>query len=124
MHLVDKFHEDQTLFAPKGAYYDTKESRLLEIFKSDVNDGLSADVVASRLDFYGSNSVPVPHPVRFWTILFRQLRDFIGLVLIFAAVVSAAIGDIKAMVVLLVAVVISNSVGFTRSSLPKEPLMH
>eukprot|EP00762_Andalucia_godoyi_P003234 ANDGO_06651.mRNA.1 Calcium-transporting ATPase len=112
VQLIDRFHVEQTLFAPKGAYYDTTESRLLAIFKSDTVKGLFAEDAARRLDFYGPNAIPVPDPVSFWTVLFRQLKDFIVIVLILAAVVSAAIGDIKAMVVLFVVVVINTSIGF------------
>ena len=54
--------------------------------------GLSSDEASLRLGIYGPN-VLAAHGVSAWSVLVRQLRSYLLLLLLVAAVVSAAIGD-------------------------------
>ena len=54
--------------------------------------GLSTDEARRRLEIYGPN-VLAAHGVSAWSVLARQLRSYLLLLLLVAAVVSAVVGD-------------------------------
>ena len=54
--------------------------------------GLSSDEASRRLGIYGPN-VLAAHGVSAWSVLARQLRSYLLLLLLVAAVVSAVVGD-------------------------------
>lgn len=57
--------------------------------------GLSEREAASRLAKYGPNHLPQKPPVPLWLIVLRQFRSPLIYILGVAAVVSAAMGDVK-----------------------------
>jgi hypothetical protein len=82
-----------------GAYYDTKEQRLIEIFKTNTETGLTRAEVTVRADSrgwwpltgsgargqerqakYGLNLLPTSPKESLWIILLRQFQDFIIIV--------------------------------------------
>ena len=63
---------------------------LSELGSSDA--GLSSAEASRRLEIYGPN-VLAAHGVSAWSVLARQLRSYLLLLLLVAAVVSAVVGD-------------------------------
>ncbi|ODU46929.1 MAG: metal-transporting ATPase [Thiobacillus sp. SCN 63-374] len=74
--------------------------------------GLSADVTAGRLARFGENRLleAVPRPM--WLKFVDQFKNFLVIVLLFAAVLAWTIGDLKDAVVILIVVVFNASLGF------------
>jgi P-type Ca2+ transporter type 2C len=99
---------------PEGAYYDQSVDIVLEVFKSDPNNGLTAEEATERLLQYGPNELPAPKGTPVWRMLFRQVTDFMVLILIGAAIVSAALQDIPASIVLFLVVFVNVVIGFTQ----------
>ncbi len=62
----------------------------------DANEhGLSEAEATARLARYGPNHLPQKPPTPLWTIVLRQFRSPLIYILALAAVVSAALGDVK-----------------------------
>lgn len=57
--------------------------------------GLSVDAAAERLAEFGLNKLPQSPPTPLWVIVLRQFRNPLIYILVLAAVVSIAIGDVK-----------------------------
>src|SRR5437762_8916702 len=85
--------------------------RVLELIGSS-NLGLSESVAEARLKEYGPNQLLEKKKKTPWQIFFSQFTDFMILVLIAAAIVSAFIGDITDSVIILVIVLLNAAVGF------------
>ena len=55
--------------------------------------GLSTAEVESRMQAYGPNQLTEAPPTSFWQMLWEQFNNFVVILLIVAAIVSAALGD-------------------------------
>jgi Ca2+-transporting ATPase len=73
--------------------------------------GLAGDEAAARLTRYGPNAVVRRRPVPLWRRIVSQLRDPLILVLLVAAVLTVATGDLSDAIVILMVVVVNTSVG-------------
>ena len=66
---------------------------VLQQVGTDATRGLTAVVAARRLSDTGPNSLPEPPALSVWTLLGRQFRSPLVLVLVAALVVAAAVGE-------------------------------
>ncbi|CAG8513929.1 18315_t:CDS:10 [Racocetra fulgida] len=87
---------------------------LLKMFRTSLTDGLPATEIPVLLKHYGSNQLPKPPKTSILSMLLNQLKDFMVLILIAAAIVTAALGDFKDMGVLLFVIVLNTIIGFTQ----------
>lgn len=76
--------------------------------------GLSAEDARRRLAEYGKNSLEVKKRKTIWGMLFRQLTDFMILILLAAAVISGIVGDLTDSMVILAIVIINAIVGLVQ----------
>ena len=76
--------------------------------------GLSSDEAATRQSKYGPNRLKEVPPRSRWLLLLDQFKGILILVLIGAAVLAAAIGDLTDAVVILVVVMINAVLGFSQ----------
>ena len=91
---------------------DTQEA--LRQLGSEAARGLDTAEAARRLEAYGPNEL-VEHGIKSpWRIVWEQLTAIMVLILIVAAVVSAALGDYEDTVVILAIVVLNAILGFTQ----------
>src|SRR5512144_3109916 len=74
--------------------------------------GLAADEVAIRQQRYGLNRLPQTAPRSVLKRVLDQLRDFMILVLLGAAVLSGLIGDLADTLVILLIVLLNAAIGF------------
>lgn len=74
-------------------------------------DGLTTEVAKSRLEEFGSNSLQEKKKKTFFDMLLNQLKDFMILILIAAAIISGLVGDPTDTVVILAIVVLNAAVG-------------
>ncbi len=85
-------------------------SRVLELLGSSAN-GLTKREAATRLATVGPNALRA-HGVRPWTVLARQFRSYLLLLLVGAAAVSAAVGSGTEAAIILAIVALSVGLGF------------
>eukprot|EP01111_Echinosteliopsis_oligospora_P014583 TRINITY_DN5519_c0_g1_i1.p1 TRINITY_DN5519_c0_g1~~TRINITY_DN5519_c0_g1_i1.p1 ORF type:complete len:699 (-),score=251.22 TRINITY_DN5519_c0_g1_i1:1329-3425(-) len=103
-----------TTLPPEGVYYDVEAKTVLQAFHSDPDTGLSSADIGDRLEKYGFNTLPQPPAPSVWKMLWTQVTDFMVLILLAAAAVSAGFGDYKACVVLVIVVILNVCIGFVQ----------
>lgn len=92
-------------------YYQlTNEGALSELSSSI--DGLSESEVSQRLITYGYNEIPSKKKVRPWQIFLNQFKDFMILILMFAAVISGYLGDMADTIIIMIIVLLNAVIGF------------
>jgi Ca2+-transporting ATPase len=78
------------------------------------NRGLTTEEAQSRLREFGPNELRVEKKISPLTILLRQFKSFLVIILLIATVISLALGEIIDAVAVMVIVVISAGLGFTQ----------
>ena len=81
---------------------------------STSKDGLHQSAAEQRLEEYGKNELIEKKKKSVWIIFFNQFKDIMILILLSAAGISVAIGDIKDAVVILIIVVLNAIIGFVQ----------
>ncbi|GAA1833798.1 cation-translocating P-type ATPase [Luedemannella flava] len=79
--------------------------------REETQSGLSRAEAARRLDRDGRNEVPPPRPPRIWRRVARQLADPLVALLLVAAVVTVALGDLTDTAVILGVVIVNTAIG-------------
>ncbi|WP_205510043.1 calcium-translocating P-type ATPase, PMCA-type [Longitalea arenae] len=77
-------------------------------------DGLSTDEAAKRMQQYGPNQLQEKKKKPAWVLFLVQFKDVMILILMVAAIISAIVGDLKDMIVILFIIVINAIVGFVQ----------
>ncbi len=85
----------------------------LKHFHTD-HGGISSEEAAIRLKEYGPNSLQESKKKPAWLLFLRQFMDFMILVLILAAGISAFLGDLIDTIIILVIVLLNAIVGFVQ----------
>jgi hypothetical protein len=81
-HKTEMKSGAKALLAPKGQYWDTDVEKVVAMFRTNLDKGLSELEVKARKDVYGDNRTPEVHKTSAIMILFRQLADLIVVILI------------------------------------------
>jgi Ca2+-transporting ATPase len=84
----------------------------VEALAANTTKGLDADEAAVRLDRYGPNRLAETKPRPAWLKLLDQFKSYLVIVLLFAAALAGAIGDLKDAIVILVVVLFNAALGF------------
>ncbi|MDH5506726.1 MAG: cation-transporting P-type ATPase, partial [Anaerolineae bacterium] len=74
-------------------YYILPPDNLLNQLATSPKSGLSAAEVAKRHERYGFNQLDEAPPVSFWAMLWEQFNNFVVILLVAAAVISAVLGE-------------------------------
>ncbi|KAI7864745.1 hypothetical protein BDF14DRAFT_1831583, partial [Spinellus fusiger] len=108
-------HDKYALLPPQALYFDRTREKLLRMFPhSDPQKGLSLEWVVSLQDYYGLNQLPAPSRPSALYIAWLQIRDFMVILLIVAAIVEAVEKDFNSAAVLLVVIVLNTIIGFSQ----------
>jgi len=100
-------------------WHTLESGQVLDELKTLDNLGLSADEVTLRQEQFGPNQLEEAAPTTFWQLLWAQFNNFVVMLLIIAAVLSALLGDyIEAAAIL--AIVILNALVGTLQDLRAE----
>ena len=91
-------------------YNKSKDEILLELSTNE-NLGLSEQEVGLRIEKYGKNELEAQSKKSFLAKLLAQFADFLIIILIVAAVISAAVGEVEDSIVILAIVVINAILG-------------
>ncbi|HGJ66533.1 TPA: calcium-translocating P-type ATPase, PMCA-type [bacterium] len=88
--------------------------QVLTELKTDIAKGLLPEEVKIRLEKYGLNELEEKKKKTIPAMLFDQFKDFMIIVLIAAAIVSGAIGELSDSIAILVIVIINAIIGFVQ----------
>ena len=106
--------ESAALFPPPSLYFDKNVQKLAEMFGTDLEKGLSSELVSKHESYYGTNKLPDPKKPSILSMLWTQLSDFMIVILLVVAIVEFATEDYKAGIVLLLVVIMNATIGFTQ----------
>lgn len=93
-------------------WYKQTAQQVVQELETDIEHGLSQDVVARRREQYGPNELTErggPNP---WRILLSQFTETMVIILLIAAAISAFLGEYTDAVVILAIVVLNALLGF------------
>ena len=91
------------------AWHTLASEQVVNHWQTHPEQGLDRALVTKRLEDFGLNELPPEKERRWWEIFASQLSDFMIWVLLFAAFISALMGEYTDVVVIL-AIVIANAV--------------
>jgi len=84
--------------------------------ETDAERGLTSAEAAKRQERFGFNELKERPPISFWTRLLDQLKGFVVIILIVAALISAALGDFIEAAVIMAIVVLNAAIGVIQES--------
>jgi len=90
--------------------------------ESPIETGLSTAEVKARQEKYGLNELTEKKRTTFWQMLWAQLNNFVVILLIVAAVISALLGDYIEAGAILTIVVLNSILGIVQESRAEEAL--
>ena len=95
-------------------WHTLNEKAVAETWNSDLQNGLSDDLAASRLAEVGPNELVDRGAKSPWKILWEQMTGIMVVILIISAVISLALGEYTDAVVIMIIVVLNAVLGFTQ----------
>ena len=111
------------MFAEPGIpWHALPVEEVLQRLQTDGSSGLTAQQVQERLAQVGQNALPEQPRPTFWQRLLAQFKSFVIYVLIFAALLSAALGDWIEAAVILAIVVLNATLGVIQEGKAEESL--
>ncbi|WP_201352626.1 HAD-IC family P-type ATPase [Hydrogenimonas urashimensis] len=87
---------------------------VLQILRSDPKKGLSEIDASQRLRQYGPNRIEAVHKEKWYWIFLRQFTDVLIIILLVAAAISFAIGEMGDAVTIMAIVVLNGILGFVQ----------
>ena len=103
-----------TLTADFEAWWAQSAASVAHALHTNLERGLTDAEAAAQLTSQGPNEIVERPPLPAWRMLIRQFAGAIVLVLLAAAVISAAIGDVKDTTVILAVVILNAALGFAQ----------
>lgn len=94
----------------------------VEKLKSDARHGLTPDEATVRIETYGYNELQEKKPPTFLERLWESLTDFIVMILIVAAVVSAVMGDLVEAIVIIAIVILNTAISIIQDTKAEQAL--
>ncbi|MCA1972820.1 MAG: cation-translocating P-type ATPase [Caenispirillum sp.] len=104
------------------AWHTLEHGQAAEALDVDPAAGLSPEAAATRLSQVGENRLAEAPPIPAWVKFLGQFKSFLVVVLLLAAVLAWAIGDLKDAVVILVVVVFNACLGFWQEHRAEQTL--
>ncbi|MDD4780492.1 MAG: cation-translocating P-type ATPase [Tissierellia bacterium] len=92
-------------------WYNKSKDEVLSELKTNEDIGLNTEEVTSRLGTYGKNELEVQQKKSIWSKLAAQFADFLIIILIVAAGISAFVGEKEDSIVILAIVLINAILG-------------
>jgi len=92
-------------------YYHLEPSDVLQQFNTDQESGLTQKEADKRLQEHGPNALPRDAGVNWIELIWGQFNDPLIWLLIFAAIVSAVLGEVTDMIVITIIVILNAALG-------------
>ncbi len=111
-YLVKKDNIQTTSTKIQYDWHILSVAQALHRLSTQLSSGLSQAEVVRRQNYYGLNQLVEKPPEPAWHLLLSQFKSVLILVLIVAAILATAIGDLKDGIVILIVVMINACLGF------------
>lgn len=104
----------------KENYQKSKEALFAELQSSE--NGLNTQTVAQNQQKYGRNEIAEEKPKSIFLIFLEQFRDFLVIILIISAIISAVLGDVESTAVILSVITLNAILGTVQTVKASESL--
>jgi len=74
-------------------WHAINSTKVISTLEVDREHGLSAAEVEKRINSYGKNELQEAPPISIWVKIYEQFANFLVILLLVAAVISAVLGD-------------------------------
>ncbi|MFW5976314.1 MAG: calcium-transporting P-type ATPase, PMR1-type [Bacillota bacterium] len=98
----------------RGEFYRIPEKKLINIFETSVERGLSSRESKKRLKKYGINILPEKNNKNIVTIFMEQFKDFMILVLLAATILSFLMGEFSDSITIFAIIIMNAIMGFVQ----------
>ena len=95
---------------------------IVRLLQTSVDQGLKSESIAERLQRYGTNELKEAPRAGLWHLILEQFNNFIVIVLIIAALISASLGDYIEAIAILAIVVLNALLGVIQEKRAEEAL--
>jgi len=97
-------------------------AKVISSLEVDREQGLSAAEVGTRIDSYGKNELQEAPPTSIWVKIYEQFANFLVILLLVAAVISAVLGDWVEAAAIMTIVLLNAALGVVQESRAEEAL--
>ena len=104
----------------KENYQRSREALFAELQSSE--NGLNTQTVAQNQQKYGRNEIAEEKPKSIFLIFLEQFRDFLVIILIISAIISAVLGDVESTAVILSVITLNAILGTVQTVKASESL--
>ncbi len=111
-----------TVAEPQISWHALSPEQTLKQMATPADQGLTSEEAARRLEIYGPNQLTEAPGITFWRMLFDQFNNFVVIMLIVAAVVSAVLGDWEEAAAILAIVVLNATLGVIQERRAEQAL--
>ena len=115
---VDKLAKEDL----KVTWHALSREAVLKQLDSQLDKGLSSSQAESRLDKLGPNQLEEGEKTTFWQMVFDQLNNFVVIMLIVAAAISALLGETVDAIAIITIVVLNTVMGVVQEGRAQEEL--
>lgn len=106
----------------ESAWHTMPANQVLSQWETEAENGLTKSEVAKRLAQYGPNELVEAKRPGFWQQLLNQFNNFVIYILLFAAVVSFALGDEIEAVAIMAIVILNATLGVVQEGRAEQAL--
>jgi Ca2+-transporting ATPase len=120
---IEKFSPQFTTSAPDGKNWHALEAgEILQHLQTSEDRGLTSEEVKTRLLQHGPNMLTEAPPTTFWQLLWEQFNNFVVILLIVAAIISAILGDFIEAAAIMAIVVLNAGLGIVQERRAEKAL--
>ncbi|MBW8011632.1 MAG: cation-translocating P-type ATPase [Chloroflexi bacterium] len=95
---------------------------IIDLLATSPATGLSTEEVTKRQEKYGHNQLVEAPPTSFWELLWEQFNNFVVILLVAAALISAVLGEWVEAIAILAIVVLNAALGIVQERRAEEEL--
>ena len=107
---------------PKDTWFALKANQVISILNSNREEGLSSPEAQKRFETYGANELQEAPPTSIWVKIYEQFANFVVILLLVAAVISAVMTDWIEAAAIMTIVVLNAVLGVVQESRAEEAL--
>ncbi len=103
-------------------WHALSSDQILKQLATPPESGLTSEEAAKRLEAYGLNQLTEAPGVTFWQMLIDQFNNFVVILLIVAAIISALLGDMAEAAAILAIVILNATLGVVQERRAEQAL--
>lgn len=120
---LEKFSPDTLIKTGGGhAWHSLEREDVLEKLSTQKDHGLTSAEAERRLQEFGPNALAETPPTTFWHMLWEQLNNFVVILLLVAAIISAVLGDYVEAAAIMAIVVLNAALGVIQERRAEQAL--